>query len=249
MMNPLELRQIAVVTADFESTVADISYVLDLKVCFNDPTVEIFGLRNALFSFGGAFLEVVSPIKPDTTAGRLLEKRHGDGGYMVMLETNDVARDKARAEAEGVDVVLDFDTGDCQGVHLHPQRIGALLSFDQMMEPGSWKWGGPTWRESAGSATVDSIRGVTVQALDAAATARVWAALVGCEAQPIENGWKLTVGDRLIQIVEVADDRGPGVQSVVLEAKQPNEICSRAEERGISHGDDHIVLSGCEFRF
>ena len=249
MLEVLQLRQVALVTAEYDKTVADIGHVLDSKLCFSDPTVEVFGLRNALFAFGGAFLEVVSPIQANTTAGRLLQKRHGDGGYMVMLETNDVARDKARAQAEDVPVVLDIDTGDCQGVHLHPKRLGALLSFDQMMEAGLWKWAGPHWRDLAGSSLVDSIRGVVVQVLELEATARLWGALLGRAGQPVPDGWQLAVGDSFIRLVEIADERGPGVKAVFLDAKQPDEILSRAGERGLPLGDHHVVLAGCEFRF
>ena len=47
--------------------------MLDLEVGFRDPGVELFGLRNAVIPVGDTFLEVVSPIKEGTTAGRLLE--------------------------------------------------------------------------------------------------------------------------------------------------------------------------------
>ncbi len=36
------------------------------------------------------FLEVVSPVTAGTTAGRLLEKRGVDGGYMIILQTDSV---------------------------------------------------------------------------------------------------------------------------------------------------------------
>ena len=242
-MEDLQLRQVALVTADFDKTIADISHVLDLTSCFSDPTVEVFGLRNALFAFGGAFLEVVSPVREGTTAGRLLEKRRGDGGYMVMLETDDVSRDRTRAVAEDVPVVLDIDTGDCQGVHLHPKRLGALLSFDQMMDPGAWKWAGPKWRELAGSRLVESIRGVVVQ------VAELGAALLGREAQRETDGWRFVVGERFVRLTEIRDDRGPGVAAVVLNAREPGEIVSRAQARAIPHAEHHVVLAGCEFRF
>ena len=34
-----------------------------------------FGLRNAVFALGDTFLEVVCPQRPDTAAGRLLDRR------------------------------------------------------------------------------------------------------------------------------------------------------------------------------
>ena len=38
-----------------------------------------FGLGNAVIPIGKDFLEVVSPVQEDTTAGRFIDKRNGDG--------------------------------------------------------------------------------------------------------------------------------------------------------------------------
>jgi hypothetical protein len=58
---------------------------LGTEVVFVDPGVAEFGLKNFLISIGGDIIEVVAPVQPGTTAGRLLDKR-GDGGYMVRNE-------------------------------------------------------------------------------------------------------------------------------------------------------------------
>src|SRR5258705_9635637 len=84
----MRLRQIALVAGDLEKTVDDLCAVLGLEVCYRDPGVAEFGLRNALMPIATSFLEVVSPQQPGTTAGRLLEKRRGDGGYMVVVRTD-----------------------------------------------------------------------------------------------------------------------------------------------------------------
>ena len=36
---------------------------------FRDPGVGRFGLTNAVFAAGDTFVEVVAPVRPDTTAG------------------------------------------------------------------------------------------------------------------------------------------------------------------------------------
>ena len=69
---------------------------LGVSMCFRDPGVGEFGLHNALFPIGDRLLEVVSPTEPGTTAGRLLDRRGGDGGYMAIFET-DEALDATRA--------------------------------------------------------------------------------------------------------------------------------------------------------
>lgn len=58
---------------------------LGLAEPFSDPAVGWFGLRNAVFALEDTFLEVVSPVRSDTAAGWLLERRGGDCGYMLMF--------------------------------------------------------------------------------------------------------------------------------------------------------------------
>ncbi len=82
----LRLRQIALVAhklAPVEEALVDI---LGIEVCFRDPGIDHFGLENALLPIGNQLLEVVAPIREDTAGGRYLERRGGDGGYMVITQ-------------------------------------------------------------------------------------------------------------------------------------------------------------------
>src|SRR5580704_6801040 len=92
----MRLRQIALVAQDLAAAQADISAVLGVDYAYDDPGVGKYGLRNAVFPIGDTFLEVVSPKEPGTTAGRLLQKRGGDGGYMVILQVDDLEQARAR---------------------------------------------------------------------------------------------------------------------------------------------------------
>src|SRR3989442_15299063 len=98
----MRLRQIALVARDLEPVVADLCGVLGIEVAFRDPGVAAFGLHNAVMPIGNTFLEVVSPVRDGTTAGRLLERRGGDGGYMVILQTADLEADPRRLATPGV---------------------------------------------------------------------------------------------------------------------------------------------------
>src|SRR5262245_66578243 len=83
----VRLRQVALVAAELEPAVDSLCDVLGLEVAYHDPGVEVFGLRNAVMPVGDTFLEVVAPDRPGTTAGRLLDQRGGDGGYMVIVRS------------------------------------------------------------------------------------------------------------------------------------------------------------------
>src|SRR5947199_8350285 len=105
----MRLRQIALVAADLAAAETDIRAILGLDYAFDDPGVGKFGLKNAVFPVGETFLEVVSPRQDGTTAGRLLEKRGGDGGYMVILQVRDIEEARARAAAARVRTVEQAD--------------------------------------------------------------------------------------------------------------------------------------------
>jgi hypothetical protein len=58
-----------------------------------------FGLTNAVFAVGDTFVEVVAPTQPDTTAGRYLKRRGGDGGYMAIFRSGTWRRPAAGSPA------------------------------------------------------------------------------------------------------------------------------------------------------
>ncbi|MEY2627598.1 MAG: hypothetical protein RJB08_1357 [Actinomycetota bacterium] len=159
----IRLRQIALVAHDLDAATAEARRNLAVDVCFRDPGVGEFGLRNALFRIGDQFLEIVSPQTDGTTAGRLLEKLGGDCGYMALFEVDDLDERMAHLTALGVRAVWSGDFRQIRGRHLHPKDTGGtLVSFDQPDIPGAWHWGGPDWRSHAPSTVAASIASVTI---------------------------------------------------------------------------------------
>ena len=77
---------------ELEPVVERLRSGLGLGEPYADPGVEYFGLRNAVFALGDTFLEVVSPLRPGTAAGRRLDQREGDCGYMLMVQLDDLRR-------------------------------------------------------------------------------------------------------------------------------------------------------------
>ena len=76
----MRLRQVVLVARDLEPVERDLCGVLGLEVCFRDPNVGVFGLKNAVMPVGDTFLEVVCPLTSEATAARYLDRRGGDGG-------------------------------------------------------------------------------------------------------------------------------------------------------------------------
>ena len=68
---------------------------------FEDPAVAQWGLENFLMPLGGDIIEVVAPFKDGTTAGRLLDRRGGEGGYMIIMQTMDAEARRSEVERQG----------------------------------------------------------------------------------------------------------------------------------------------------
>ena len=108
----MRLRQIAVVAGDLQKVGSEITGVLGVEACFTDPGVKQFGLKNTLWPIGTQMLEVVTPITDGTAGGRYIERRGGDGGYMVITQVDDVAHRRQRAADLGVRVAFDLHYPD-----------------------------------------------------------------------------------------------------------------------------------------
>jgi hypothetical protein len=174
----IRLRQVALVAHDLELTTDFLRRLLTVDECYRDPGVAEFGLHNTLLLVGDQFLEVVSPTRPGTTAGRLLDKRQaGCTGYMAIYEVDDLDRREALLTERGVRVVWRGDLPDIRGRHLHPADVGgALVSIDQPEPNGAWHWGGPSWSAHAHTDTsaVTGIAGVRIGADDPDAMRARW---------------------------------------------------------------------------
>src|SRR6201995_6143263 len=96
----VRLRRVALVAPDLAPVEAAVIEELGVELCYRDTDVDVFGLKNALFPIGDKLLEVVSPVRGGTAAGRQLDKRKGDGGYMVILQVDDLDTMRRRIETQ-----------------------------------------------------------------------------------------------------------------------------------------------------
>ena len=168
---------------DLDAVAGQLRTTLSLGEPFADPGVEHFGLRNAVFALGDTFLEVVSPAGPGTAAGRLIDRRGGDCGYMLMFQVADLDSARTRARTESVREVFEVSLDDMREVHLHPSDIrGAIVSLSQPEPPESWRWGGPDWPDRT---VTGRLSGATVSVAETAGLVARWQAILGIELEPL----------------------------------------------------------------
>jgi catechol 2,3-dioxygenase-like lactoylglutathione lyase family enzyme len=245
----MRLRQIAMVASDLDAASAEIKTVLGLDYAYDDPGVGKYGLHNAVFPVGDTFLEVVSPKVAGTTAARLLEKRGGAGGYMVILQVDNLAVARARVHEVGARVVDQTDKDGAAFTHIHPKDIGgAILSLDHMVPTERWEWGGPHWAQHVRTDVSVAITAAEVQAEDPGRMAARWAEVLGRSANQTDGGWRIHLDQGEIRFVPASDGRGEGLGGFDVSVRSPAEVHRKAEAIGLVDSSGAIVLSGTRVR-
>jgi hypothetical protein len=222
----LRMRQICLVARDLAKVVEQFRDALGLEVCHRDPGVGKYGLENALFAIGHNFLEVVAPVREGTTAGRYLDRRGGDGGYMVITQCDDLAPRRKRCEALGVRIANEIGRPEYRELQLHPRDVGAaMLSFG--WQPGARDPGGP-WHPAAydGLARlpggfVQALTAAELQSEDPERLARRWSDVIERPVQVCDGQRVIALDDATLRFVEATDGRGEGLGGLDLACADP----------------------------
>ena len=101
----MRLRQLVIATSELDLLADSICDLFELNRTFSDPELIVFGLQNVLIPLGDTFLELVTPVRENTSAERFLRKRGGDGGYMVIVDSVDIEKERKRLETVEMDIV------------------------------------------------------------------------------------------------------------------------------------------------
>jgi len=214
------LRQVALAAHDLKRIAGELQETFGWPEPFHDPGVGEFGLENAVFAAGDTFVEVVSPVKPGTTAGRYLDRRGGDTGYMAIFQVADIQSARKRIADFGIRVVWQIDLPDIAGTHLHPKDVpGAIVSIDWAKPPESWRWAGPAWTGKASPAGHDGVKEIVIEDKDPVACAARWSAALGIPVETIEGlaAIQLDNAEQLLWFTAINSDREGGIAEVVLQ--------------------------------
>ena len=245
----MRLRQCVFVCKDLESSREELCDILGLEVAFRDPGVAKWGLVNVVCPTGPDFLEIVTPFQQGTSAGRYIDRRKGDGGYMVILQVTDAAADRKRVTDLGVRAVSQKDLPEYQYTHFHPaDTSGVLLSLDTTSAPAGvdpalwWPPAGKGWTKQARADMTNGLAGVEIQHDDPDAAAARWSTILN---RPAEGDIIRLDNDGEIRFVPIADGRGPGVSAYDVRVVDRERVLAAAKKRGKQHGPGQVEVCGC----
>ncbi len=254
MAGYLRLRQLCLVAHELEPAVAAIGDTFGLEVCYRDGNVAKYGLVNALFPVGKCFLEVVAPTQEGTAAGRYLERRRGDGGYMVILDCDDLERRRDHVAKLGLRVANALRYETYTGLQLHPRDTGgAMLEFNRTAGgdslDGPYHPAGPSWQAAIRTAVTRALLAAELQSPAPERLAARWSEVL---ERPLSRGAdgaaEIALDVGRLRFVWEADGRGEGLAGIELAAADPDRILAAAKRRGVPISGDSVSLCGIRFR-
>ncbi len=251
----LRLRQICLVAPELDPAVHALCDVLGLEVCFRDDAVAKYGLVNAVMPVGSCFLEVVAPIEEGTAAGRYISRRGGAGGYMVILDCDDIAPWERRMSALGVRVANELNhAGQYRGLQLHPRDTGGSLleinwTAGGQAVGGPYHPAGPDWHSAVRTERTKSLLGAEIQTANPAELGTRWAEILDRPLHHDRSGAaRIDLDAGFIRFVAATDGRGEGLAGIDLRPADREAIRAAAIPLGLVVTEDMVILSGLRIR-
>ncbi len=258
MPETLRLRQICLAAPRLAPVVEDLQTIFGLSVCHRDPKLIAYGLENALLPIGTDFLEVVSPVQPDTAAGRFIHRSQGHGGYMAIFQTDDPRQRQAAALALGVRTAHEIDQPGYLSVQLHPRdcraafiELGHSLGGEDRL--GTWWPAGPHWQDHVQTGEALRLQGIVLESPDPSALAGLWSQILETRLQH-GGGAEDRSGNAAPRLqfeqVSVCFEPGPAdcLGSVVVEVVDVAATLRRALDCGHRVQGNRFHLGGVYFQ-
>lgn len=256
MADYCRLRQICLVAKDLPRVIADMQEIFGVKLAYQDPHVRAYGLENALFPFGLAFVEVVAPVEAGTAAGRFLERSGGktgqSGAYMAIFNCNDPRRRGEQANAMGVRTAHVIDHDGFWGAQLHPRDCrAAMIEFDHSDGEEDLRGpyhpaGGTAWLEAVKTDVTQRLAEVVVESPDPVDLGLHWSRLLERPFLPHQDGGRIETDMVAIQFARGEGDREV-LSTLVVEVSDKAGIEARASRLGYPVSEKGIEFCGVRF--
>ncbi len=248
MISPyMRLRQVCLAAPQLGAAEAALRAILDIEVCHRSQLAEEFGLENAVFAVNGSFIEIVAPLREGTAVGRFLERQNGCGGYIVIVDCDDLAARRTAAGREGVRIAHQAQRTRASYIQLHPRDMGAaMLEIDHHVGGedrfGYFEWGGDDWRQSVRTDITVDLLGVEFASTQPQRLAARWGAVLDRQVRhETTGGMRIELDYGLLRFASHTDE-GELMSALSLSVRSPSDVLSRAAAQGC-----RIVANAFEF--
>ena len=136
-MKVTHIDHVGIAVADLDVAIAFYEKAYGMR-CVHVEVNEDQGVREAMLEVGesGSYIQLLSPLNPDTTIGRFLAKS-GPGIQQMAYRVDDLDEVSEHLRAEGLRLLYDAPRSGTAGSRvnfIHPKSSGGILV--ELVEPG-----------------------------------------------------------------------------------------------------------------
>ena len=133
----LGIDHVGIAVADLDAAIALYESAFGMT-CVHTEVNEEQGVREAMMAVGdsGSYLQLLSPLSPDTTIGRFLDKS-GPGIQQMAYRVSSIEQVSAHLRSQGLRLLYDEPKNGTAGSRVnfvHPRSAGGVLV--ELVEPG-----------------------------------------------------------------------------------------------------------------
>ena len=133
----LGIDHVGIAVADLDAAIELYTTSFGMR-CVHTEVNEEQGVREAMMAVGdsGSYLQLLSPLSPDTTIGRFLDK-NGPGIQQMAYRVSSIDDVSAHLRAQGIRLLYDEPKQGTAGSRVnfvHPRSAGGVLV--ELVEPG-----------------------------------------------------------------------------------------------------------------
>ncbi len=249
----LSLRQICLVATDLARETELVKAIFGLEECYRDPNVARYGLENVLFPVGTDFIEIVSPTRPATAAGRFLERHGGRHGYMVIMNCDDPEQQQRHCEQLGIRTANVVRHDGYLGVQLHPKDTGGtMLEFNQTVggeDPmGAYAPAGGHWQQAIRRDVTQGLISAEIDCPDVTGFASRWSEILQKPVQSHPEGrLSIELDHGTINFLP-AGVLEPVFAGIELRIVERSRVLAAAQARGCAVTNSTVEVCGVRFR-
>ena len=136
-MKVTHIDHVGIAVADLDAAIALYEKAYGMR-CAHVEVNEEQGVREAMMEVGdsGSYIQLLSPLNPDTTIGRFLDK-NGPGIQQMAYRVDDLDAVSEHLRSEGMRLLYDAPKTGTAGSRvnfIHPKSAGGVLV--ELVEPG-----------------------------------------------------------------------------------------------------------------
>ncbi len=136
-MKVTHIDHVGIAVADLDAAIAFYEKAYGMR-CVHVEVNEEQGVREAMLEVGesGSYIQLLSPLNPDTTIGRFLAKS-GPGIQQMAYRVDDLDEVSQHLRNEGLQLLYDAPRSGTAGSRvnfIHPKSSGGILV--ELVEPG-----------------------------------------------------------------------------------------------------------------